>query len=111
MRLCVMVVYFLTYVASAQVKDGISVVQYSAGFTKSNEISLNKFKDYNIQTLYMSKAKDIFKKENIKYIPTVILYSDGEVMLKIESGISLELPENTEKLIQEKIDELLNERF
>lgn len=106
-----MVVYFLTYVASAQVKDGISVVQYSAGFTKSNEISLSKFKDYNIQTLYMSKAKDIFKKEKIKYIPTVILYSDGEVMLKIESGISLELPENTEKLIQEKIDELLNERF
>lgn len=111
MRLCVMVVYFLTCAVSAQVKDGISVVQYSAGFTKSNEISLSKFKDYNIQTLYMSKAKDIFKKENIKYIPTVILYSDGEVMLKIESGISLELPKNTEKLIQEKIDELLNERF
>ena len=59
----------------------------------------------------MSKAKDIFKKENIKYIPTVILYSDGEVMLKIESGISLELPKDTEQRIQEKIDELLNERF
>jgi hypothetical protein len=108
MKLCVTgIVLFVTVAINAQ----IEIVQFSAEFLKDNEISLNKFKDFDTQTLYMSKAKDIFKKENIKYIPTVILYSDGEVMLKIESGISLELPENTEKLIQEKIDELLNERF
>tara|TARA_B100000963_G_C22424609_1_gene579270 strand:+ start:468 stop:791 length:324 start_codon:yes stop_codon:yes gene_type:complete len=107
MRLCVIIAYLVTFASFAQ----IEIIQFSAEFLKDNEISLDKFKDHSIQTLYMGKNAGIFKRENIKYLPTVILYSDGEVMLKIESGISLELPKNTEERIQEKIDELLNERF
>ena len=88
------IVLFVTVAINSQNKDGISIVQYSAEFVKANEISLSEFSDYNTETLYMGKAQAIFKKENIKYIPTIVLYSDGEEIIKIESGISLKLPEN-----------------
>ena len=45
----------------SQVKDDISVVQYSAEFVKSKEISLNDFSQYNTQTLYLTKHPKIFK--------------------------------------------------
>ena len=44
---------FVSVVSSAQ----IEIVQYSAEFVKSNEISLKSFR-YDTKTLYMSKAQD-----------------------------------------------------
>jgi len=86
-------------------------VQFSADFVKSNEISLNAFKDYNTQTLYLSKNQKIFQKEKIASLPTVILYNDGDIVLKIDGGISMKLPENTQQTIQEHIDKILETRF
>ncbi len=102
-------ILFLTTLVLAQVKDDISVVQYTAGF--ATEISLKSFKDYNTQTLYIEKHGDIFKKEKIKFLPTIILYNDGEEILKIESGISMKLPEDTQKIIQQYINKILETRF
>ena len=59
----------------------------------------------------MSKSKDAFNKNNIKYLPTIILYNDGEEELRIESGISLKLPDNWKELLNEHIDLLLEQRF
>ena len=102
---------FVSVVSFAQIKDGISVVQYSAKFLKNNELDLKAFKEYNIQTLYMSEDKKAFEAEKIEFLPTIILYSDGEVILKIESDISLKLPANAKELITEEIDLLLEQRF
>ncbi|QDP58895.1 MAG: hypothetical protein Unbinned5607contig1000_43 [Prokaryotic dsDNA virus sp.] len=102
---------FVTLVNYSQVKDDISIVQYSAEFLKEKEISLKSFKDYNTQVLYLSKDKKIFEKENIKYLPTVILYNDGNEILRIDGGIKLSLPENTNKQIQEEINLILRNRF
>lgn len=95
----------------SQYKDGISVVQFSAEFVKDNEISLKKFDDHNIYSFYLSKHSDHFTKEKIIYIPTIILFHNGEEILKIESGVTLKLPENTIDKIENAINEILENTF
>ena len=111
MRCVTVFALFVTVAINAQVKDDISVVQFSAEFVKSSEISLNPFKDYNTQTLYLSKNQKIFQKEKIASLPTVILYNDGEEVLKIDGGISMKLPENSIEQINEHINKILETRF
>ena len=101
---CVIIVFLWTFAITAQIKDDISVVQYTAGF--ASEISIKSFKDYNTQTLYIEKNGDIFKKEKIKFLPTLVLYNDGKEILKIESGISMKLPENCLEQINKEINKL-----
>ncbi len=98
----------MTFVSFAQ--SDINIVQYSAEFVKSNEISLKPFR-YDTKTLYMSKAQDEFKKLNIKYLPTIILFYNGEEVYRIESGISLKLPENSIQLIENQIEEIIESKF
>ena len=95
----------------SQYKDGISVVQFSAEFVKENEISLKKFNDHNTHLFYLSKHSEHFTKEEIVYIPTVILFHNGEQILKIESGVTLKLPENTADKIENAIDKILENTF
>tara|TARA_Y100001937_G_scaffold6513_1_gene8475 strand:+ start:137 stop:460 length:324 start_codon:yes stop_codon:yes gene_type:complete len=105
---CVIIAYFLTFVSFAQ--SDIEIVQYSADFVKANEMSLKSFR-YETKTLYMSKAQDEFKKLNIKYIPTVVLFYNGEEVYRVESGISLKLPENSIELIESEIEEIIESKF
>ena len=107
-KICVIIAYFLTFVSFAQT-ESISIVQYTAGFAE--QVSLDNYKDYNVETLFISKAKSTFDKKKIKYLPTIILYNDGEEELRIESGISLKLPEYWKDQLNEHIDLLLSQRF
>jgi len=59
----------------------------------------------------MSSSQDIFKKHNVKYIPTIILFYNGEEYFRIESGISLTLPEDSIEKIEEKIEEIIDSKF
>ena len=95
----------------SQYKDGISIVQFSAEFVQENEISLKQFDDHNTHLFYLSKHGEHFTKEEIIYIPTVILFHNGEQILKIESGVTLKLPENTIDKIENAIDEILENTF
>ena len=107
MRLCVITVFLWTFVSSAQ----IEVVQFSAEFLKENEVSLKAFKSYETKTLYMSKESAMFKKLDIKYIPTLILFNNGEEIIRVESGISLKLPDNAIQRIEEEIEEIIDSKF
>jgi hypothetical protein len=95
----------------SQYKDGVSVVQFSAEFVKDNEISLKSFDDHNCYTYYLSKHGKYFEKEKITYIPTVILFYNGELILKIESGVTLKLPEDTELQVSGAIETILENKF
>ena len=106
MRLCVIIAYLATFASFAQ----IEIVQFSADFLKDNEISLKSFR-YDTKTLYMSKAQNQFKKLDIKYIPTVVLFYNGEEVYRVESGITLKLPENTIELIENEIEEIIESKF
>ena len=97
---------FVTVVNFAQT-ESISIVQYTASFAE--QVTLEDYKDYNIKTYFVSKSPDEFK--NIRYYPTIVLYNDGEEELRIESGISLKLPEDWKEQLNEHIDLLLSQRF
>jgi hypothetical protein len=97
---------FVTVVNFAQT-ESISIVQYTASFAE--QVTLEDYKDYNSKTYFVSKSPDEFK--NIKYYPTIVLYNDGEEELRIESGISLKLPEDWKEQLNEHIDLLLSQRF
>ena len=57
-------------------------------------------------------GKNLPRKEKIKYLPTIVLYNDGEEILKLESDISLKLkPENWRDILLEHIEILLSQRF
>jgi len=102
---------FSTFAFSQNYKDDISIVQYSAKFLVDKEISLKKLKRINTYTLYMSDKKDLFTEENIEYLPTICVYNNGEEILRIHGGMSLELPEDTLKKIIKKVDELQANKF
>mgnify|MGYP003351017752 CR=1 FL=1 len=107
----IIIFLFVANTNAQKFKEDISVVQFSAPFTKDSEISLKKFDDYNIYTFSILEKKEIFEKENIKYLPTIVFYNNGEEVVRVESGISLKLPENTLEIIEEKIDEIIESKF
>ena len=100
---------FVTVATNSQNKDDITVINYTAKFVE--EISLSEYKDYNLQTYFMSEHSKMFAKEKVKYLPTIILYNNGEEVLKIESGIDLKLPENWQDTLSEEIEILLQDKF
>ena len=109
-KICVTVIaLFVTVAINSQNKDDITVINYTAKFVE--EISLKQFKDYNLQTYFMSEHSKMFAKEKVKYLPTIILYNNGEEVLKIESGIDLKLPENWQDTLSEEIEILLQDKF
>lgn len=103
---CVIIAFFLTFASFAQT-ESISIIQYTASFAE--QVTLEDYKDYNINTYFISKSPDKFK--DIKYYPTIILFNNEEEELRIESGISLKLPDNWKELLNEHIDLLLEQRF
>ena len=109
--LAIIILFFYTSIAAQDYKDNISIVQFSAPFTKDAEVSLKKFTDYNTYTFYITEKKKIFDKEKITYLPTLVLYHNGKEVVRVESGISLKLPEDTHDLISDAIDEILESKF
>ena len=103
---CVIIAFFLTFASFAQT-ESISIIQYTASFAE--QVTLEDYKDYNSKTYFVSKSPDKFK--DIKYYPTIILFNNGEEELRIESGISLKLPEDWKEQLNEHIDTLLQQRF
>jgi hypothetical protein len=109
----VIIVLCQGFVSIAQInKDDISIVQFSAKFVSANEVSLIPYqKDYNTQTLYISEHQELFKKEKIKYLPTLILYNEGERVLVITSDLSLKLPSDAIEQLDEEINNILKTKF
>jgi len=100
-----------TTLTFSQYKDDISVVQFSAKFLIDKQISLKKFKEFNTHTLFISEHSKFFKEEEVEYLPTIIIYNNGDVVFRIDGGISLELPENTIEQLQEELNELQSNKF
>ena len=103
--------FLFTTLTFGQYKDDISVVQFSAKFLIDKQISLKKFKEFNIHTLFISEHSEFFKEEKVEYLPTIIIYNNGDVVFRIDGGMSLELPENTIKQLQEELNELQSNKF
>lgn len=95
--------------AFSQYKDDISIVQFTADFVES--VSLDKYKKHNTFTFLLNKETKIFTKEDIKVVPTIVLYNNGKEIIRIQANIMLDLPEDWEKQLSRSIDELLQNKF
>ncbi len=111
MRTFIVALLFTTLTYSQDFKDDISVVQFSAGFVKESEVALTPFRVYNIHYFYIENRAVLFKEENIKYLPTVVLYHNGKEITRVESGLDLKLPENCIDLINKHIEVLIADKF
>ena len=107
----VIIAFLFTTLSFSQYKDDISVVQFSAKFLVDKQRSLKKFKEFNIHTLFISEHGKFFKEEEVEYLPTIVLYNNGDEIIRIHGGISLTLPEDTAKQLQKHIDELQSNKF
>ena len=111
-KICVVFALFVSTVTVSQsYKDDISIVLYTAEFIKNDDFSLKPFKEHNINTFYLSKDKKIHANDKIMYLPTICLYNNGELIEKIEAGLSMKLPNSTTERLQEHIDKLLQDKF
>tara|TARA_Y100001937_G_scaffold125115_1_gene191226 strand:+ start:516 stop:854 length:339 start_codon:yes stop_codon:yes gene_type:complete len=112
MKLWITILLLIPTLAFSQsYKDGLVVIQFSADFVKANEIDISKLEGADMLRLYYTQHPKIFQKENIKYLPTVILFHNGKTILRVESGISLKLPENTLDRVQEHINKIIKRKF
>jgi len=112
MKHVIIIVGFLfTTLSFGQFKEDISVVQFSAKFLIDKQISLKKFKEFNTHTLFMSDHSEFFKEEEVEYLPTIIVYNNGDVVFRIDGGLSLELPKDATEQIQEQLTELQSNKF
>lgn len=112
-RILLILIFIAPLVAHSQsYKQQISVVQYSAPFVIDKEISLKEFeKKHSVYLFYMDKDADKFKKDKIVYVPTLVIFHNGEEYYRIDGGIKLDLPENTTDIIQDKIEEIIESKF
>ncbi len=112
MRLWIIILFLIPTLTFAQsYKDGIVVIQYSADFVKANEIDISKLEGADLLRLAMQEHTKIFEKEQIKFLPTVCLYHNRKLILKVESDITLKLPEGSLSLIQKHINKIVKSKF
>jgi hypothetical protein len=111
MKTWIILLLFPIFLNAQNFKSDISVVQFSAPFTKDSEISLKPFKDYNTYTFCITEKPKFFQKEKILFLPTLILYYNEKEIVRLESDISLKLPENAVDTIQQHIDEIIESKF
>jgi len=111
MKTWIILLLFPIYLNAQNYKSDISVVQFSAPFTKDSEISLKPFKDYNTYTFCITEKPKFFEKEKILFLPTVILFYNNKEVIRFESDISLKLPEDTEKVLTNHIDKIIESKF
>ena len=91
-------------------KSGISIVQASAEFLQEKNLEIKKLKDASTFNFDISKQVDFFDKYKVEFLPTVILFSDGEEVKRWQANIMLELDCKLEDL-QKEINKIIEDKF
>ena len=94
----------------SQHEDGISIVQASAEFTKEANLNIKKLDDTSAYNYDLSKHSDFFANHNVIYLPTIILFENGDEVKRWEADITLKLKCKLEDL-QEEINKLIEAKF
>ena len=90
-----------------KISKGIVVVEYWAEWNNANKFKeLKDLKDCTVYRACIAKCADAASKYNIKAIPTVIIYDNGEEVARFSPNIMLQL-EATGKDVQSAIDEIV----
>jgi len=96
---------------NGRISKGIVVVEYWADWNKGNQFNgLEKLKDCTIYRACISKCSNAAEKYNVKAIPTVIIYDNGEEIERFTPNIMLQL-EASKSDVQSAIDEIVLNKF
>ena len=96
---------------NSKISKGIVVVEYWAEWNNANKFKeLNQLKDCTVYRACISSCNDAAAKYNIKAIPTVIIYDNGEEIKRFSPNIMLQL-EASGKDVQSAIDEIVLNKF
>jgi len=96
---------------NSKISKGIVVVEYWAEWNKSNKFKeLIELKDCTIYRACIAKCTNAVKEYNVKAIPTVIIYDNGEEVSRFTPNIMLQLEAN-KKEVQSTIDEIVLNKF
>ena len=111
-KICVLLIALFVSTASSQnYKENVSVVLFSASFVE--QVSLKKYNKHNTYVFDFenSKHEDYFIKENIEFLPSIVLYNNGKEIFRIEADITLKLPEDYDSDLQKQINQIISNRF
>tara|TARA_R110002020_G_scaffold125730_4_gene283094 strand:+ start:248 stop:598 length:351 start_codon:yes stop_codon:yes gene_type:complete len=111
-KICVLLtVLFVSIASSQKYKENVSVVLFSASFVE--QISIKKYNKHNTYVFDFENTKheDYFIKENIEFLPSIVLYNNGKEIYRIEADITLKLPEDYDSDLQKQINQIISNRF
>ena len=97
---------------SSVVFSQIKVVQFNAGWNKTNDVAwVKKLKDIkSVSYIDVGKNTKAQSKYKIAVVPTIIIFKDGEEVARFQADLSFIMVATREE-VQEEIDELLMEDF
>jgi len=94
-----------------KVGSGVNVVEYWAGWNQSNQFNdLEKLKECDVYRVDIGSYIDLQSKNNIKAIPTVVIYNNGVEVKRFEPNVMFSL-EVGKKEIQESVDSVVLSKF
>ena len=95
----------------SKTKSGIAVVEFWSDWNKENECYwLDQIED--AKSFRIDLETQTAENFNIKVLPTIIVFHNGEEVDRFEGNISFELcPKRTPKKVQRIIDELMINKF
>ena len=108
MYMLIIVFMLLSSVCFGQIK----VIQFNAGWNKSNDVSwVHSLKDCNtIGYTDIAKQTKAQAKYKIAVVPTIIIFKDGEEVARFQADLSFKMAATREE-VQEEIDNQLMSDF
>jgi len=111
--LLILLLLILSSPATAQTytcDEDICVVEFNASWNETNNTTwLHKLTDVGTKRIYIDKG-DWQKEFSIVVTPTIIIFVNGKEEKRYKGNIMMVI-EETQKTIQEKIDEIIMEEF
>ena len=96
---------FMSGTLYAQSWQGVVVIEYNAGFNKSNAYPhLSQLDGAKLYRMDIETKPGLKEKLKIRTVPTVIVYKNGNEYARFEGSLDMKL-HATRKEIQEKINE------
>ena len=90
--------------------EDICVVEFNASWNETNDTKwLHKLSDVGTKRIFIDKGS--WQKDfSIVVTPTIIIFVDGKEVKRYQANIMMVI-EETQKIVQDKIDEILMEDF
>ena len=111
--LLVILLMILSSSANAQTytcDEDICVVEFNASWNETNDTKwLHKLTDVGTKRILIDKG-DWQKEFSIVVTPTIIIFVNGKEEKRYKANIMMVI-EETQKIVQEKIDEIIMEEF